>query len=207
MLFGRHAFELGAAALGVIEELRADVPRRDCVDRDPGLGDFEGQGAHERMHPGLRCSVDRVEGGAELGRDRSHMNDAAPASCHHGAEHRPGYKPRAEQIGLDDGARARGVGEHDGRDVARPRTVDEDFEAGVGCEHLRHHAFDGRGVGHVQGPPLGHPAGVADRLRCGLDLRRGPRRQDHAVTVGREPLGDPVPDAPAAPDDERHPGH
>ena len=76
------------------------------------------------------------------------------------------------------------------------------------CGHdLPYKPLGCRGIGNVQNATLGRPAGAADRLCGRLDLRLGPRRDDHGVPVGGEPLGNAATDTAAAAGHERDSRH
>ena len=72
---------------------------------------------------------------------------------------------------------------------------------------LPYESFGRRGIRDVQRAALGRPAGAADRLCGRLDLRLGPRRDDHGVPVGGEPLGNAATDTTAAAGHERDSRH
>ncbi len=182
------------AALVVLQRRRhvgLDKARRHGIDVDAELADFTRQRPGETDHRGFGRAVDGEPAEAGEGDDRSHVDDAAAAPGHHGANQMLGQHDRGHGVEphqfLDLRCR------HGGEDAAGSvgGIVDQPVDAAERLAQALGEIRDPVDVAEVERHEMQHWRARIDRVgEFGEFLARAPRDGDHFITGAGQLPGD-----------------
>jgi hypothetical protein len=140
---------------------------------------------------GLGGGVVGLPGGAEVGADRRHEDDAPEPGPHHLLADRPGQPERAGEVRVDHRREVLVRHPHEQPVAGHAGVGDQDLDGSELVLNARQRGVHGVGVGDVAGDG-----------QCTVDLAARARQARDPVAVGDEGLRAGQPDAPVAAGDE-----